>query len=75
MVNYRQDYRDFRMHRTRRARKKKKECVRESANVQERKGEITMNDMIRGRVCATKHVKFHGMSIVRSRYEQIHCRF
>lgn len=55
-----------RMHRARRARKKKRECVRESVSVREKKEEMTMNDMtIRGRVCATRHVKFRGTSFVR----------
>lgn len=56
-----------RMHRARRARKEKKECMRESANVRERKGGMTMNDImtIGKRMCATRHVKFRRTSFVR----------
>lgn len=53
-----------RMHRVRRARNKTKECMRKSECAKE--NEMTMNDMtIRGRLCATRHVKFRETSFVR----------
>lgn len=63
----RQDYRDF--ENARKARKGKKECMRESASVREkeRTGGMTMNeiDYKEGRVRDTRHVKFRGTSFVR----------